>query len=57
MPCVLKERSPLALSLKGLESDVQEPSYKEYAMSVDMSYRAGLDAQGQKPVNREALGS
>jgi hypothetical protein len=46
MPCVLKERSPLAQDFKGLESDIREPSYKGYVVYVDMSYRAGPDGQG-----------
>jgi hypothetical protein len=48
-PCVLKERSPLARNLKGLESSIWEPSCKEYAVSVDTSYRVGLGGQGQSP--------
>jgi hypothetical protein len=43
--------------LKGLESDVWEPSCKEHAVSVDISGWAGPDGQGQKPVTQEAPGS
>jgi hypothetical protein len=57
MLCVLKERSPLAPDLKGLESGVREPSCKEYAVSVDMSCWEGPDGQGHKPMTREAPGS
>jgi hypothetical protein len=51
---VLKERIPLAPDLKGLESSVWERSCKEYAVSMDMSCRAGPNGQGQKPMTREA---
>jgi hypothetical protein len=56
-PCVLKERSPLALDSEGLESGIWEPSCKEYAVSVDMSCCAGPNGQGQKPMSWEASGS
>jgi hypothetical protein len=45
----------LSPDLKGLESGVREPSYKEYMVSVDMSYQAGPNGQGQNPVTQEAL--
>jgi hypothetical protein len=54
---VLKERSPLAPNLKGLESSVWEPSCKEYGVSMAMSYQEGPDGHCQKPVTREAPGS
>jgi hypothetical protein len=54
---VLEERRPLAPDLKSLESGAQEPSCKEYAVSVDMSNRMGPDGQVQKLVTQEAPGS
>jgi hypothetical protein len=41
---MLKERSPLAPDLKGLESDIRDPPC---VVSMDMSYQAGPDGQGQ----------